>query len=112
MIKPNPQFKKPTVLLDDNRPSFNNRRISLEQIELPDGRICTRVPARKRGKVRNLFDLSVVFSFDKLGPVINRVRHFLQLTQIRWHRIGARLTTDLQPILSRSQIQNRLLFCE
>ena len=60
MIKPNPQFKKQTVLLDDNRSSFNNRRISLEKIKLPDGRICTRVPARKRGKVGNLFDLSIV----------------------------------------------------
>ena len=35
----------------DNRPSVYNRRISSEQIELPDGRLCTRVPARKWSKV-------------------------------------------------------------
>ena len=103
MIKPNPQFKKPTVLLDDNRPSFNNRKISLEQIELPDGRICTRVPARKREKVRNLFDLSVVLSFEKLGPVTNRVGHFLQLTQIRC-QINNRFTTDFESITDSKSV--------
>ena len=52
--KPNHQFKEPTVAPGDNRPSVYNRRISSEQIELPDGRICTRVPARKWSKVKNL----------------------------------------------------------
>lgn len=33
------------------RPSVYNRRISSEQIELPDGRLCTRVPPRKWSKV-------------------------------------------------------------
>ena len=50
--KPNHQFKEPTVAPGDNRPSVYNRRISSEQIELPDGRICTRVPARKWSKVK------------------------------------------------------------
>ena len=36
------------------RPSVYNRRISSEQIELPDGRLCTRVPPRKWSKVEHL----------------------------------------------------------
>jgi hypothetical protein len=35
----------------DNRPSVYNRRISSEQAHLPDGRLCTRVPARRWSKV-------------------------------------------------------------
>ena len=35
----------------DNRPSVYNRRISSEQAQLPDGRLCTRVPARRWSKV-------------------------------------------------------------
>ena len=50
--KPSHQFKEPTIAPGDNRPSVYNRRISSEQIELPDGRICTRVPARKWSKVK------------------------------------------------------------
>ena len=50
--KPNHQFKEPTIAPGDNRPSVYNRRISSEQIELPDGRLCTRVPARKWSKVK------------------------------------------------------------
>ncbi|CBY13927.1 unnamed protein product [Oikopleura dioica] len=34
----------------DNRPSVYNRRISSEQAHLPDGRLCTRVPARRWSK--------------------------------------------------------------
>ena len=46
-------FKEPgsTLLSTDTRPSVYNRRISSEQMELPDGRVCTRVPARKWSKV-------------------------------------------------------------
>ena len=41
--------------LDGNRPSIYNRRISSEQLELPDGKICTRVPARRWSKVFIIF---------------------------------------------------------
>ena len=36
---------------DTTRPSVYNRRISSEQTTLSDGRICTRVPARRWAKV-------------------------------------------------------------
>lgn len=45
---------KPVPKLDGNRPSIFNRRISSEQTELPDGKVCTRVPARRWSKVRLL----------------------------------------------------------
>ena len=50
--KPNHQFKEPTQFKRNKSPSVYHQRIISEQIELPDGRICTRVPARRWRKVK------------------------------------------------------------
>ncbi|CAG5097728.1 Oidioi.mRNA.OKI2018_I69.XSR.g15205.t1.cds [Oikopleura dioica] len=68
----------------DNRPSVYNRRISSEQAQLPDGRLCTRVPARrwsKRDSDWNNFQYTCDFC-----PMFGDVRKYRRKAELVRHQ--------------------------
>jgi len=66
------------------RPSVYNRRISSEQIELPDGRLCTRVPPRKWSKRDPEWEL---FQFEcEFCPYFQDVRKYRRKAELVRHQ--------------------------
>jgi len=68
----------------DNRPSVYNRRISSEQAHLPDGRLCTRVPARRWSK-RDSDWANFQFTCD-FCPMFGDVRKYRRKAELVRHQ--------------------------